>query len=61
MTTNRGVAESFSKGTGLILTLTMYDLDLRFFDCSFLSCYASEDERLFCGMLSINISINVNV
>ena len=53
------VATIFAKEEGMILELEMADSrkagHLRFFDCSFLSCYSSEDERLFCGMLSINI------
>ena len=49
MTTDRAVAESFSKGFGLILTLTMYDHDLRCFDCSWLSNYPTEEEKLFIG------------
>lgn len=49
MTTSRAVAESFSKGFGLILTLKMYDSDLRHFDCSWLSSYPTEEEKLFIG------------
>ena len=49
MTTSRVVAESFSQGFGLLLTLTMYDSDLRYFDCSWLSNYPTEEEKLFVG------------
>eukprot|EP01083_Nonionella_stella_P300997 1030386_1 len=49
MTTSWSVAQSFSQGFGLILALTMYDSDLRFFDVSWLSNYPTEEERLFIG------------
>ena len=49
MTSSRAVAESFSQGFGVILTLGIYDLDLRYFDCSWLSNYTTEEEKLFIG------------
>eukprot|EP01083_Nonionella_stella_P203162 741552_1 len=47
------VATVFAKEDGIILELEKADSpragQLRYFNCSYLSCYASEDERLFCG------------
>eukprot|EP01084_Bolivina_argentea_P110187 196811_1 len=47
------VAAIFAKNDGIILELQQSDSKkaghLRYFNCSLFSCYASEDERLFCG------------
>ena len=49
MTTSLSVAESFSDGFGLILQVVYYDLDVSYFDCSWLSDYPSESEKLLIG------------
>eukprot|EP01083_Nonionella_stella_P084152 232891_1 len=43
------VAITFAKDDGLILDLGMDEGRLSFFNCSWLSCYGNEDERLFFG------------
>ena len=48
-TTQMSVATTFAKDDGLILELSMDDGRLSFFNCSWLSCFGNEDERLFCG------------
>lgn len=44
------VAAQFSQGDGIILELEKYsNTGLRYFNCSLLSGYSNEDERLFFG------------
>eukprot|EP01084_Bolivina_argentea_P082785 149890_1 len=43
------VATLFAKTGGAILELRQDVMDLRYFNSSWLSCFANEDERLFCG------------
>eukprot|EP01084_Bolivina_argentea_P054362 99718_1 len=46
-TTKLQVATIFAKNDGLILELSQYSQYLRYFNCSFISNFANEDERLF--------------
>ena len=46
-TTQFSVATVFAKENGAILELRKYHKNLRYFNCSWLSCYANEDVRLF--------------
>eukprot|EP01084_Bolivina_argentea_P078813 143025_1 len=49
------VAVRFASDNGMVLYLEKnieYGWDLNFFDCSFISCHSSEDERLFFGGLA---------
>eukprot|EP01084_Bolivina_argentea_P256248 431340_1 len=47
------VAYNFANETGIVIRINngsnYYSQFLRYFDCSWLSCYHDEDERLFCG------------
>ena len=45
--TQLSVATRFAKGDGLILTVNNYDVNLHFFNCSWISRYREEEERLF--------------
>ena len=45
--TQLSVATRFAKGNGLILTVNNYDPDLHFFNCSWISSFREEEERLF--------------
>ena len=49
LTTELAVAASFSDGNGLILELSQYGLDCAYFNCSWISRYSSEQERVICG------------
>eukprot|EP01084_Bolivina_argentea_P176950 306109_1 len=46
-TTKLQIATIFAKHDGIILELNTYDPALRYFNCSFVSCYGYENERLF--------------
>ena len=43
------IAFIFCNDDGLILELEPFDQKLRYFNCSLISYFAYEDERLFCG------------
>eukprot|EP01084_Bolivina_argentea_P077589 140783_1 len=46
-TTKLQVATIFAKNNGVILDLVTHDGNLRYFNCSFLSSFPNEEERLF--------------
>ena len=51
------VATLFTRTNGIILELEQYSENLRYFNCSLLSCYGNEDERLFFGYVSCSVSL----
>eukprot|EP01084_Bolivina_argentea_P036834 68104_1 len=46
-TTKLQIATIFAKNNGIILELKKCDPSLRYFNCSFVSCFGNENERLF--------------